>query len=167
MRVGGREELKIDTRVVAATNAELEQSVKEGNFREDLYFRLAVVVLNLPPLRERGGDATLLAQAFLGQFADENGKDELVFTPETLRAIGNFAWPGNVRELQNRVQRAVIMAEGKRISIADMELAAAGSETALGETLKEAKERLERADGRTGARDPRRENHRCRQSPRR
>jgi two-component system NtrC family response regulator len=144
MRVGGREEFKIDTRVVAATNAELEQSVKDGKFREDLYFRLAVVVLNLPPLRERGDDAAILAQAFLGQFADENGKDELVFTPETLRAIGNFAWPGNVRELQNRVQRAVIMAEGKRISIADMELAAAGSDAANGETLKEAKERVER-----------------------
>jgi two-component system NtrC family response regulator len=139
-RVGGREELKIDARIVAATNANLDQSIKDGTFREDLYFRLAVVVLNLPPLRSRGKDVTILAQNFLKQFAEENGKEDLVFAPETLTAIERHAWPGNVRELQNRIQRAVIMADSKRITVGDMELVEISS---IG-TLKEAKEALER-----------------------
>ncbi len=140
-RVGGREDFQIDTRIVAATNADLKQSITEGRFREDLFFRLAVVVLNLPPLRKRGIDVTTLAQEFLIRFAAENGRKDLVFAPTTLNAITQHGWPGNVRELQNRVQRAVIMADGNKIQVGDMELSEASS---LPLTLKEAREALER-----------------------
>ena len=143
MRVGGRQEIAIDTRVVAATNADLKQAIAQGKFREDLYFRLAVVVINLPPLRERGGDVGAVAKEFLQRFAVQNGKSGLSFAPETLRAINRYAWPGNVRELQNRVQRAVIMADGKRISVLDMELTDA-ADSSPATTLKEAREAVER-----------------------
>ncbi|MES2466667.1 MAG: PEP-CTERM-box response regulator transcription factor [Verrucomicrobiota bacterium] len=142
-RVGGREDFQIDTRIVAATNADLKQSITEGRFREDLFFRLAVVVLNLPPLRKRGIDVTTLAQEFLIRFSAENGRKDLVFAPTTLNAIIQHPWPGNVRELQNRVQRAVIMADGKKIQVGDMELSEA-SALPLTLTLKEAREALER-----------------------
>ncbi len=121
-RVGGRQEIKIDSRVVAATNVNLKQNIADGKFREDLYFRLAVVVLVLPPLRDRGDDIGLLAIDFLQRYAVKNGKTGFAFTPETLRAINRHAWPGNVRELQNRIQRAVIMADGKRVTVGDLEL---------------------------------------------
>lgn len=142
-RVGGREEIAVDVRIVAATNANLKEAVKGGSFREDLYFRLAVVVMNLPPLRDRGDDVGLLAQEFLKQFSQQNGKKNLTFAAETLRAIRRYTWPGNVRELQNRVQRSVIMADGKRISAVDMELGEL-SDLLPVTTLKEAKEELER-----------------------
>jgi two-component system NtrC family response regulator len=140
-RVGAREDFQIDTRIVAATNADLKQNITEGRFREDLFFRLAVVVLNLPPLRKRGIDVTTLAQEFLIRFAAENGRKDLVFAPTTLNAITQHPWPGNVRELQNRVQRAVIMADGKKIQVGDMELSEASS---FPSTLKEARELMER-----------------------
>ncbi len=141
-RVGGRTELKIDARVVAATNANLEEAVSQGSFREDLYYRLAVVVLRLPPLRERGNDVSVLAQTFLQQFAEESGKKTLSFAKEAIRAIIRHPWPGNVRELKNRVQRAVIMAEGKRIGGDDLELKMEEEQTKV--TLKVARENLER-----------------------
>lgn len=142
-RVGGREQLEIDTRLVAATNADLQGAIKSGDFREDLYFRLAVVVLNLPPLRDRGNDVDLLANEFLRRFAEENDKKGLTFMQETMVAIRNYEWPGNVRELQNRIQRAVIMAESKRIRVEDVELSGAMGDY-QGKTLKEVKEKLER-----------------------
>ena len=142
-RVGGRVELEMDTRVVAATNVNLEQAIKAGSFREDLFFRLAVVVCKLPPLRDRGEDAALLAADFLARFAAQNGRPGLSFEPQALRAITLYPWPGNVRELQNRVHRAVIMAEGKRVSAGDMELAAF-TEGTPGRSLKDAREDLER-----------------------
>jgi two-component system, NtrC family, response regulator len=142
-RVGGRQEIASDTRVIAATNADLKEGITKGTFREDLYFRLAVVVVKLPPLRERGDDIQIVAREFLKRFAAQNGKPAMSFAPETLRAIGLYHWPGNVREVQNRVQRAVIMADGKRISVKDMELSdAVGSLPAL--TLKDAREAVER-----------------------
>ena len=142
-RVGGREELEIDTRIVAATNANLEDAIEKGSFREDLYFRLAVVVLNLPPLRERSSDVVTLAQEFLKKYGEDNGKERLSFTPDTLNAISEYGWPGNVRQLENRIQRAVIMAEGNRVTLADMELTAfVHSEVPL--KLKEARVSLER-----------------------
>lgn len=141
-RVGGRQEIKIDTRVVAATNLNLKQAVAEGKFREDLYYRLAVVVLALPPLRERGDDIGLLATEFLQRYAVRNGKSGLVFTPETLRVINRHSWPGNVRELQNRIQRAVIMASSKRVTVADLELE--GLEPLPLSTLREAREEVEK-----------------------
>ena len=143
-RVGGREEIQMDTRVIAATNADLKDAVKKGKFREDLYFRLAVVVIKLPPLRERGQDAELLAREFLQQSAVQCEKANLAFTPDALNAIKRHSWPGNVRELQNRVKRAVIMAEGKKVMARDLELGSHSSEGVPCITLKEARENLER-----------------------
>jgi two-component system NtrC family response regulator len=142
-RVGGRQEIQIDTRVIAATNVDLKEAVKKGKFREDLYFRLAVVVIKLPPLRERGEDAEILAQEFLHQFAVQCDKAGLKFAPDALRALRRHTWPGNVRELQNRVKRAVIMSEGKRVTAADLELADT-SELVPAATLKQARESVER-----------------------
>ena len=142
-RVGGRQEIQIDTRIVAATNADLKQAITKGRFREDLYFRLAVVVINLPPLRQRGDDVDNLARAFLERFAAQNGKTGLIFASETLRALTRYTWPGNVRDLQNRVQRAVIVADGKRITVDDMELADAADPLSP-TSLKEARETIER-----------------------
>jgi two-component system NtrC family response regulator len=144
-RVGGRKEIHVDTRVIAATNTDLSKALKEGKFREDLYYRLAVVVLRLPSLRERAGDVHLLAQAFLKKFGAESGKPRIKFTPGAILAIEKYSWPGNVRELENRVRRAVIMCEGTQVTAADLELqeieAAAVAEP---RTLKEAREAVER-----------------------
>jgi len=142
-RVGGRQEIQSDARVVAATNADLKAVVKAGTFREDLYFRIAVVTVNLPPLRERGDDVGLIAREFLQRYAVQNGRTNLSFAPDTLHAINRYSWPGNVRELQNRVQRAAIMADGKRIRIEDMELGPL-LQGLPPVTLKEAREELER-----------------------
>ena len=142
-RVGGRQEIQIDTRIIAATNVQLKQAVADGKFREDLYFRLAVVVIKLPPLRERGDDVALLAREFLHRYAAQNGKTNLTFAPEALRAVNCHSWPGNVRELQNCVKRAVIMADGKRITTMDMELTD-GEEPLAAATLKQARENVER-----------------------
>jgi two-component system, NtrC family, response regulator len=141
-RVGGRQEIQIDTRVIAATNADLQQLIAEGKFREDLYFRLAVIVIQLPPLRERGDDIILLADEFLRQSTAQNNKKKMSFAPDAVRALYRHSWTGNVRELQNRVKRAVIMAEGKKISAEDLELKGVG----LGShsTLREAREAIER-----------------------
>ena len=141
-RVGGRQEIHVDTRVIAATNADLKKGMTSGTFREDLFYRLAVVQIILPPLRERDDDIVLLAQSFLRRFGAENGKTNLSFAPDALRAIRQYNWPGNVRELQNRVRRAVIMSEGKRLTPGDLELEA-GVGGGQGITLKEARERLE------------------------
>jgi two-component system, NtrC family, response regulator len=143
MRVGGRQEVQSDVRVIAATNADLKQAIASGKFREDLYFRLAVVVIALPPLRERGDDIAFVATAFLNRFATQSGKTGLTFAPETLGAASRHSWPGNVRELQNRIHRAVIMADGKRITPRDMELSDA-PDSLPGVTLKEAREQAER-----------------------
>src|SRR5438270_768721 len=142
-RVGGRQEIKIDARIIAATNVDLKEAVTKGKFREDLYFRLAVVVIKLPPLRDRGDDAEILAQEFLQKYAAQNGKANIAFVPEALRAINRHPWPGNVRELQNRIKRAVIMADSKRITEKDLELST-GIGFSSSTTLKEARENVER-----------------------
>jgi two-component system NtrC family response regulator len=142
-RVGGRQEILSDARVVTATNVDLQESVKQGSFREDLYFRLAVLVVRVPPLRERGDDVSLLGREFLRRYSVEHGKRSLTFAPDALRALFQYRWPGNVRELQNRVQRAVIMADGKRVTAGDLELAEAASAGAP-QTLREAREGVER-----------------------
>jgi two-component system NtrC family response regulator len=142
-RVGGRQEIQSDARVLAATNRNLQEHVASGKFREDLYFRLAVVVVKVPPLRERGSDVVLLAKAFLHNYSVEHAKPGLTFAPEALNALTLHRWAGNVRELQNRVRRAVIMADGKRVTAKDLELT-----DTLGalppQTLKEARESVER-----------------------
>ena len=141
-RVGGRQEIQIDTRVIAATNANLTEAIGEGKFREDLYFRLAVVVIKLPPLRDRGDDITLLARDFLQRYAVQNNKKSLTFSPDALRAICRHRWTGNVREMQNRVKRAVIMADGKRLTAEDLELTDFSNTTPA--TLKGAREAVEK-----------------------
>jgi two-component system NtrC family response regulator len=143
-RVGGREEIQIDTRLVAATNADLKQMIDTGKFREDLYFRLAVVTIRLLPLRERGEDVVFLAREFLQKYAAENGRTKLVFTPDALRAIARYSWPGNVRELQNRVKRAVIMASGSRVMAKDLELQQSQDLESSVTTLRQAREQVER-----------------------
>jgi len=142
-RVGGRQEIQSDARVLAATNRNLQEHVASGKFREDLYFRLAVVVVKVPPLRERGDDIVVVAKAFLHNYSVEHAKPGLTFAPDALRALTLHRWAGNVRELQNRVRRAVIMADGKRVTARDLELT--DTLTALlPQTLKEARESVER-----------------------
>jgi two-component system NtrC family response regulator len=142
-RVGGRQDFRADTRIIAATNADLKEALKNGKFREDLYFRLAVVVLTLPPLRQRGADIALLARELLEQSAAQIGRQNLTFSPEALKAISLYPWPGNVRELQNRIRRAVILAEGKRLKVEDLDLENPAS-TLAAPTLKQAREAVER-----------------------
>lgn len=121
-RVGGRKEIKIDARIIAATNIDLDAAIENKNFREDLYFRLAVVTIRMPPLRERDEDLTLLANAFLQRYSSESRKKLKGFSAEALKAIESYAWPGNVREMENRIRRAVIMAEDSRIQLSDLGL---------------------------------------------
>ena len=142
-RVGGRSQIQIDTRVVAATNSDLAVALKKGEFREDLYYRLAVVVIKLPPLRERTNDVLMLAQAFLARFALENHKGPPRFNQEAMRALQQHSWPGNVRELENRVKRAVIMAEGTQIAPADLELTEVVPAATPSRSLKEARDALD------------------------
>ena len=142
-RVGGRQPIPVDTRVVAATNVDLKKAIVENRFREDLFYRLAVVVINLPPLREREADVRMLAQEFLRRSAAKIGKNGLTFDHDALRALKDHAWPGNVRELDNRVKRAVIMADGKRLTAEDLELTGA-SDRPSASNLKEAREAVER-----------------------
>ncbi len=142
-RVGGRETIQVDARILAATNADLKKGMAEGSFREDFYFRLAVIELLLPPLRERGEDLTLIATQLLQKFAKENNKPGLTYAKRTLSALYKHDWSGNVRELQNRIRRATIMCDGKTITPEDLELNATAPSKS-GQTLKEAREELER-----------------------
>jgi DNA-binding NtrC family response regulator len=119
-RVGSNKTLTADVRLVAATNKNLEELVKAGKFREDLFFRLRVVEIELPPLRERTGDIPLLAQGFLREFAKENGKPVNEFTADALEYLMNFSWPGNVRELRTAIEHAVVLSRGERIARRDL-----------------------------------------------
>ena len=142
-RVGGREQIEVDARVIAATNRDLKEAMKDGSFREDLYFRLGVITISLPPLRDRKGDVILLAKAFLESFTEENRKKLKGFTNQAIDAIEQYPWPGNVRELENRIKRAAIMAEGRKITPADLEMAVPQSKYEnMG--LKEARDMLEK-----------------------
>ena len=119
-RVGGNELIKVDVRVISATNKDLKQAVAKGQFREDLYYRLNVVTIELPPLRERKEDILLLAQHFLKKFAVENQKGITGFSPEATDFLLKYEWPGNVRELENAIERAVILAKDSHIEVADL-----------------------------------------------
>ena len=144
-RIGGRKPIAVDTRIVCATHQDLEAMIAEGRFREDLYYRLAEIVVRIPSLAERTGDAVLLAKAFLSRFAAEMNPAVKGFAPDALSAIDDWAWPGNVRELENRVKRAVIMADGKLVGAEDLDLnAGQDSETDLPLNLKAARERADR-----------------------
>lgn len=145
-RVGGRVTIEVDARVVAATNVDLKQAIQQGKFREDLFYRLAVVVVRIPPLREREGDVLLMAKSFLRRSTGDKAKIPH-FTPQALDAIQKAQWPGNVRELENRIKRAVIMAEGSRITPQDLELDSADAKSGnqrAPQTLREAREAAER-----------------------
>ncbi len=140
-RVGGREEIPLDLRVVCATHKDLKALVEAGQFREDLYYRISEISVRIPPLRERPGDALLIARAILQGLTREKGKPEREFSRDAQRALEAYRWPGNVRELENKVKRGAIMASGKLIEPADLELES-GVET-LPATLKDVRERAE------------------------
>ena len=123
-RIGGRHEIPIDVRVVCATHQDLAEGIKSSRFRQDLYYRLAEIVIEIPPLRARQGDAVLLAQAFLRRFAREQNRASMSFAEDALSAIDVHPWPGNVRELLNAIKRVAIMADGNRVSADDLGLPA-------------------------------------------
>jgi two-component system NtrC family response regulator len=146
-RVGGREAIEIDCRVLAATNQDLELAVEQNRFREDLYFRLAVVRIALPPLRERGGDVLLLAERFISAYSKELDRPLKALSAKAAEGLLRHSWPGNVRELQNCIKRAMVLSEGRSIGLADLELepaAALAERPAADSSLKKAKESLER-----------------------
>jgi two-component system NtrC family response regulator len=142
-RIGGRKQIPVDTRIVCATHQDLPEMIKAGSFREDLYYRLAEIVVRIPTLAERHGDATLLAKHFLNRFAKEMNPAVKGFAPSALAAINNWPWPGNVRELENRMKRAVIMSEGKLITADDLDLGN-GEEETLPVNLKSVREEADR-----------------------
>ncbi len=121
-RVGGRQQIQVDARIIAATNMDLKEAIAHGRFREDLYYRLGVVAIHIPPLRERGEDILLMAQLFLKWVSEQMRKPVLGFTKEAIQAIQAYPWPGNVRELSNKIRRAVVMAEGPYIAPEDLDL---------------------------------------------
>jgi len=119
-RVGGREDIVVDTRIVAATNVDIQESIKDGKFREDLYYRIGVITIELPPLRERGEDIELLANIFLRRFGKEFGQKVRGYSAGALKWLTTYDWPGNVRELENKIKRAVVMAESPIIEAYDL-----------------------------------------------
>jgi len=121
-RVGGRKEIPVDVRVVCATHRGLPDMIKDGSFREDLYYRLSEITVQIPSVREREGDAVLLARVFLDRFAKEQNKKTPTLSKEALLAIENYSWPGNVRELENKVKRALILLGGNQVAAEDLEL---------------------------------------------
>ncbi len=144
-RIGGRKAIAVDTRIVCATHQDLEAMIAAGTFREDLFYRLAEIVIKVPTLAERPGDAVLLAKAFLARFAREMNPAVKGFAPDALAAIDAWPWPGNVRELENRVKRAAIMTDSKLVGAGDLDLAGnPEAETAEVLNLKSARERADR-----------------------
>jgi two-component system NtrC family response regulator len=141
--VGGREVIPLDVRILAATNRDIKRETAEGRFREDLYYRLVVVTIPVPPLRDRLEDLSLLATRFLERFSAEYKVRARPFSAEALTGMRTYPWPGNVRELENRIKRAVIMAQGRRITPADLDLPA-GPEPAPPVSLKTARNETER-----------------------
>ncbi len=117
MHLGGVSEIQVDVRIIAATNVDLKQQVKEGKFRDDLFYRLNVITIDLPPLRQRKNDIPMLAQHFITKFAEENDRPPIRITPEVLRPLMEYDWPGNVRELENVIERAVVLATGTALTV--------------------------------------------------
>lgn len=142
-RIGGRKEIPVDVRIVGATHQNLERLIAEGRFREDLFYRLSEITIDIPPLRDRKGDPALLSFAFLNKFNKEHGRSVKGFTPDALSAMAAHPWPGNVRELENRVKRAVIMTEGLRITATDLGLTDNAEASAI-LNLKQAREEADR-----------------------
>jgi two-component system NtrC family response regulator len=143
-RVGGRQPIKVDVRVICATHQNLLKLIGEGRFREDLYFRINEMIVNIPPLRERTGDIPVLARSFLDKYARQMRRPQILgFTDEALAAMEAYHWPGNVRELEHKIKRAVVMAAGPLIDAGDLELPSAKPKRRL-LTLREAREQAER-----------------------
>jgi two-component system NtrC family response regulator len=143
-RIGGRESLKVDVRIIAATQKNLEEAISKGEFREDTYYRLSVVRVAVPPLRDRASDILLLANYFRKKSCEEMKKPPARFDLSAVQALMEYKWPGNVREVENRVKRAVVMSEGALIKAEDLELPLACNGVKGEETLKQAREKLER-----------------------
>jgi two-component system, NtrC family, response regulator len=143
-RIGSRNSIPVDTRIVCATHQNLEAMITDGRFREDLFYRLAEIVVKIPSLAERPGDATLLAKVFLNRYAKEMNPAVKGFAADALAAIDSWRWPGNVRELENRVKRAVIMADAKLISATDLDLIEPGDELSSALNIKTAREEADR-----------------------
>ena len=142
-RLGGTNEIPIDVRVVCATHRNLEEMIKSGDFREDLYYRLSEIVIEIPALKDREGDAVVLANVFLQRFASEHGRPLKGFTDEALAAIESYPWPGNIREMENKIKRACIMADGNKVSQSDLEISSSNDdEQPL--NLKQVREKAER-----------------------
>lgn len=144
-RLGGRGEIPVDVRVVCATNQNLTNQVRDGLFREDLYYRISEITINIPPLREREGDALLLSRVFLDRFSREHGRNLRGFSDDGVSAIENYAWPGNVREMENRVKRAVIMAEGNCVTAEELELDSVKAQGSVPLNLREVRDAAEGA----------------------
>ncbi|GAB4530212.1 MAG: PEP-CTERM-box response regulator transcription factor [Parvularculaceae bacterium] len=142
-RIGGRESISVDVRIIAATHKDLKAAIANGEFREDLFYRLSEIVVEIPPLRERGDDAIVLARSFLQKYASQHKRRLKGFTKEALAAIAHHPWPGNVRELENRLKRAVILAEDEMITSDDLQLHAPGGAAEEVETLRAAREAAE------------------------
>ena len=142
-RIGGHTSIPVDVRVICATHHDLDQAIKDGTFREDLFYRVSEVAIKVPALRERDTDRVLLAQVFLDKFSEENGRDFRGFSDAALESIEGYHWPGNVRELENRVKRAVILAEGKQITALDLGFEAETGSLSL--DLRAAREGAERS----------------------
>jgi two-component system, NtrC family, response regulator len=144
-RLGGRQEIAVDVRICCATHQDLKRLIAEGRFREDLYYRLAEIVVEIPPLRQRIGDAALLAHAFARRFAQEQGRGNLALTGDAVRAIESHDWPGNIRELENCLKRASIMADGQQITAEDLGLdPSADSDDELTLDLRQVRDEAER-----------------------
>lgn len=143
-RVGGRQEIPIDVRIICATHQDLKTLIREGRFREDLYYRLAEIVINIPPLRERIGDAAMLAHAFVRRFADEQKRSGLSLSAEAVHAISTHPWPGNVRELENCLKRATIMADGNSLTVEDVGLEPPSDKSSVSLDLRTIRDNAER-----------------------
>ena len=143
-RVGGRQEIPVDVRVICATHKDLLAMSRDKEFREDLYYRISEITVRIPALRERQGDVLLLARVFLEQASKQHGKQMHRFSKDALAALEAYPWPGNVRELENRVKRAVIMAESKQISAGDLELGGSGHDERASFNLREIRDQAER-----------------------
>ena len=145
-RIGGRQPIAVDTRIVCATHQDLEAMIADGRFREDLYYRLAEIVVKIPSLAERPGDAVLLARHFVNRFGKELNTKVQSLSPDAVAAIDAYGWPGNVRELENRIKRAVIMADGKSVGAGDLDLSGsvASDEAEIALNLRAARETADR-----------------------
>jgi two-component system NtrC family response regulator len=143
-RVGGRKEIPVDVRVICATHKDLHELIRSGGFRDDLYYRISELSITIPSLRDREGDALLLARVFLERISKQQGKKGYRFSKDAMAAIENYAWPGNVRELENRVKRAVIMAEHQQIGARDLELGGSSPEELATFNLREIRDRTDR-----------------------